>query len=191
VMKIVTFAKPKIVTTNAKMKTLKIIFVTFLSLTSSIILGQQDFKIDSKKIDSTGQIIWTTLNEPTNTKYHIEQFRWNKWVKVGHLDGKGKEKNEYKLNVTFHGGINKFRILAGEIILDSISFKAPLTDCCEGWITKIDKEIILDSVRSYEIYDSNGILKIKGTARKIDISKLDRGAYYFNSENNWTEFIKK
>lgn len=50
-------------------------------------------------------------NEINNLTYTIEQFRWNKWIKVGEVDGKGGiQENTYSFQTQPHSGLNKFRV---------------------------------------------------------------------------------
>ena len=55
---------------------------------------------------------WKTTNEQGKLTYFIEQYRWNKWVKIGEVDGNGQvDENNYKFSVAshIHSGGNKFR----------------------------------------------------------------------------------
>ena len=62
-----------------------------------------------KAID--GIVNFTTKGESASMPFTVEQFRWNKWVKIGEVQGKGTvEANSYSVKVNNHSGINKFRI---------------------------------------------------------------------------------
>ena len=55
---------------------------------------------------------WTTTKEQGKLTYYVEQYRWNKWVKIGEVDGNGSDReNNYKFSVAshIHSGSNKFR----------------------------------------------------------------------------------
>ena len=57
------------------------------------------------------RVHWKTKKEQNGNSYIVEHFRWNKWVKIGEVDGTGLEENDYKFSVSshLHSGQNKFR----------------------------------------------------------------------------------
>ncbi len=51
------------------------------------------------------QITFSTSGESGSLPFVIEQFRWNKWIKVAELDGNGKNKNnQYSAKIRLHSG---------------------------------------------------------------------------------------
>ena len=50
------------------------------------------FEINSLSI-SGEDLTWTTTKESGSLPFIIEQYRWNKWVKVGETEGKGSLEN--------------------------------------------------------------------------------------------------
>ena len=62
-------------------------------------------------VDKEGTLKWSTKSETGKLSFAVEQFRWNKWVKVGEVDGNGStEDNKYEFKITPHSGENKFRV---------------------------------------------------------------------------------
>ena len=47
------------------------------------------FEIVSIEITSEGALTWETKNETSKQNYTVEQYRWNKWVPIGEVEGKG------------------------------------------------------------------------------------------------------
>ena len=70
------------------------------------------FEITSMKMTTDGLISWAAKNESGPLPFIIEQFRWNKWVYIGEVQGAGSRmEHEYKFLVTaLHSGENKFRL---------------------------------------------------------------------------------
>ena len=43
--------------------------------------------------------------------FQIEKFKWNNWISVGQVRGKGGSKiNQYTYKLPLHSGINKVRV---------------------------------------------------------------------------------
>ena len=52
------------------------------------------------------------MNEQGGLPYLVQQFKWNKWVTVGEVMGKGTStKNAYSFQTTQVSGTNKFRVV--------------------------------------------------------------------------------
>ncbi len=49
------------------------------------------FELTSITVDKNNLLKWSTTNESGILPFIIEQYRWNKWVKVGEVQGKGTE----------------------------------------------------------------------------------------------------
>ena len=81
-------------------------------LNPEVLRPKSTFEEISIAIEDNQVFKWSTAKEQGELTYIIEQYRWNKWVKVGEVDGKGKiDANSYKFNVGshIHSGENKFR----------------------------------------------------------------------------------
>jgi hypothetical protein len=150
----------------------------------------------SISLDSTGLLQWNTENEYGKLPFLVEQYRWNKWIKVGEVDGLGTSgQNHYSFQVKFHPGENKFRIKQIDLIrkpriskpISIVIGNEPIGcfDLTEG------EEIAFSEVTLYEIYDAFGNILMKGESDKVDIRKLKKGAYYLNYGNQSRKFLKK
>ncbi len=159
------------------------------------------FEVISMDINEDGVLKWTTKNEQGKIPYNIEQFRWNKWLKIGELEGSGdNDVNNYDFKVSPHSGKNTFRLsqtdYTGNVRLSrSIEF---ISQSCNIVFTpaKVSKEIYfncsgLETETQYEIYDKYGNILKMGFGSKIDCRNLKKGAFFLNYDNKMGEFIKK
>ena len=56
-------------------------------------------------INNSGILKWTAKNESGSLPYVIEQFKWNKWVYVGEVQGVGTaESHDYSFQISTHSG---------------------------------------------------------------------------------------
>src|SRR5438552_1980302 len=69
------------------------------------------FDIVNISINNDAVLSWTSKNEVGSLPFVVEQFKWNKWVYVGEINGEGTPANhDYKFKVAPHSGENKFRV---------------------------------------------------------------------------------
>lgn len=141
------------------------------------------------KIDSIGILHWQTKNELVKVPYTIQVFRWNKWVTMGEVDGKGSAdgnvasyQNTYEFKLVSHAGENKIRIKQDTNMSSVIVWNSnqPEVNC------NIDfpaKKIVFSSETSYEIYDSSGNIVKRGRGKEIDYKTLKYGDYFLNYDN--------
>lgn len=161
-----------------------------------VLKPQSTYTAAGMKIDKEGVLTWTTTGESGSLPFVVEQFRWNKWVKVGSVEGKGSANtNTYSMTVYPHSGNNRFRIkqvdytrkprYSKEIryrsMLPPVTFEP----------AKPSTEIVFSRETMYEIYDYYGNLVEKGNAARVDISKLAKGDYFLNYGTKTETFKKK
>ena len=151
-----------------------------------------DINFDRK----TNKLRWTTTGERGSLPFIVEQFKWNKWVKVATVKGKGTEgKHTYSVTVVPTSGTNKFRVkqidysrkprYSPEVTFRSLDPPVTFSPA------KPKTEIVFSAVTAYEIYDFYGRLVKKGKGNKVDISKLKKGDYFLNYDNQMGRFTKK
>jgi hypothetical protein len=168
-------------------------------LNKEVLTPFSTFVLKSMTIDASGMLKWTTTGESGSLPFIIEQFRWNKWVRVGSVQGKGTPAmNTYYFKLDFHSGLNRFRIK--QIGADS---KAKYTENIEfestqaeinfipGNAGKTADMIFFSEASRFEIYDYYGNLIKTGTGNDIDVRKLKPGTYFLNYDNKTETFIKK
>ena len=62
-------------------------------------------------VTPNGKLTWKTSGENGRLPFVIEQYRWNKWVGVGEVQGKGTEgSNTHEFLISPHSGENTIRV---------------------------------------------------------------------------------
>lgn len=170
-------------------------------LNPEVLLPKSTFEIQSMTATETGELVWKTTKEAGKLTFVVEQYRWNKWVVVGEVNGKGTPGlNEYTFKITPHSGENKVRVIqvdhsGKKRVSEAVSFintslKEP------NFFPKKVKDVIKFSAQGitietrYEIFDAYGNIVKKGIASEVDCSSLRKGAYYINYDNKSEKFIK-
>jgi hypothetical protein len=153
------------------------------------------FEIIQMKMTNDGLLTWTAKKEEGSIPYIIEQFRWNKWINVGEVQGIGTSgEHSYRFQVTaLHSGENRFRIkqtgyqtkYSSEIKIVSSSPK------CIFSLSKGSKQIDFSCGTLYEVYDFYGSVVKKGYGSRVDIGNLQRGSYYVCFDNTIGEVKRK
>lgn len=169
-------------------------------LNPEVLLPRSTFKIKSITISNTGSMKWTTSAEQGKLPFVIEQYRWNKWVAVGEVEGKGSgNDNNYQFNITPHSGENTVRVVQ----VDHSGTKRPSQEVkfssSTPAVTKTPIKV-KDEIKflangapmetRYEIYDAYGNIVKKGVGSKVSCTNLLRGVYYINFDNVNEKFIK-
>lgn len=154
------------------------------------------FEVVSMNVSETGLLKWTTKNETGSLPYIIEQFKWNKWVPIGEVNGVGTpENNNYTFQVAMHSGENKYRIK--QLGLGAFpKFSTPVTATSQKekpsyTITKDGKGLQFSTETAYEVYDAYGIIVKKGYGNEIKIENLRKGTFHMCYDNMVTQFDKK
>lgn len=173
-------------------------------LNPEVLKPKSTFEVINISADKDGMLSWSTKSETGKLTYAIEQFRWNKWVKVGEVDGKGTPaSNEYSFKISPHSGKNQLRVrqtdYSGQPRLSkAVDFVsevpesefAPIKATKElNFFAKGKADKATDTM--YEIYDQYGNVVKKGFGNKVDISNLPKGGYFINYDNKMGEFSKK
>ena len=154
------------------------------------------FDIVNIRVSDKGMLKWSTKNESGKLPFIIEQFRWNKWVKVGEINGIGTPgENSYQFQVTPNSGLNKVRIKQTDSSSQSrystvLEFQSTLPKVMFSPV-KVKTEITFSRKTLYEIYNKFGNIEAKGFADKIDVSNLEKGKYYLNYDNSFGETFEK
>lgn len=167
---------------------------TPMVLNANALQVQKPAKIESVKA-ADGTIKFTTTGETGSLPFIIEQYRWNKWIKVGEVKGLGHNKpNSYEAKIRTHSGVNKYRIRQTTLNrkAQSISKEAVLTsDAPKVTFKSTNNEITFSGETLYEVYDQYGGIVFKGYGKAINISTLAKGKYYLNYDNSQGEFTRR
>lgn len=163
-------------------------------LNANVLKPMPTFETKSITLDEAGALKWTTTNESGVLTFDVEQYKWNKWVKVGEVQGLGKAtENNYEFKVVLVSGENKFRVIQkGNLGKVQKSPAADLNSTVqkpEFKYEKKSKSVIFTLDTGYEIYDQYGQIRKKGFGTTVDMSNLAKGEYYLSYDNT-TETIK-
>ncbi len=171
-------------------------------LNPEVLKPKSTFEVISIGADKDGTVKWSTKSETGKLAFAVEQFRWNKWVKVGEVDGIGTPTtNNYTFKVAPHSGKNQVRVrqtdYSGQPRLSKptdfpsdvpeITFAPVKASKDINFVSSGDKPI----ETMYEIFDQYGNIVKKGFGSKIDVSNLPKGGYFLNFDNKMGEFVKK
>ena len=169
-------------------------------LNPEVLLPRSTFVITTINANNAGKLSWTSIGESGKLPYIIEQFRWNKWVAVGEVAGKGSAgSNSYEFNVTPHSGENTVRVVqvdhsGSKRVSQTVKFRSTLPAVVKNPL-KVKETIYFFAngkpvETRYEVFDAYGNILMKGYASSVDCSKLINGAYYINFDNVNEKFIK-
>jgi len=153
------------------------------------------FEVVDIKIDKKGLLGWTTINEKESIPFIVEQYRWNKWIKVGELSGKGKKgTNSYLFQTVPNSGENKFRVkqIGFEGVdkrSEPVTFKSDIKQV-EHKVNKEKTTIQFSGETLFEVYDMHGNIKKYGYGGQLNISNLPKGSYFLCYDNVVTELRK-
>jgi hypothetical protein len=150
----------------------------------------------SISVDKNNVLNWVTTNESGKLPYTIEQYRWNKWVKVGEVDGKGSEgENKYQFKLTPNSGENKVRVKQTDstnkprysevAVFNSKQYEVSYSP------VKVKKEIIFSQATMFEVYNMYGNIVMRGYDKTVDVSALQKGKYYINYDNKFGDTFEK
>lgn len=154
------------------------------------------FEIVSMNINSSAVLKWTTKNETGALPFVIEQFKWNKWVPVGEVQGNGNPDNhDYAFQVTTHSGENKFRVkqvgFSGSPKYSSPVILNAITEKPSYLLSKDFKTIQYSKETAFEVYDAFGTVVKKGFGTTTQMDNLAKGKYYLCYDNDVVEIDKK
>ena len=165
-------------------------------LNPEVLKSKSTFETVNINIEPNGILKWSTKGETGKLPFVIEQFRWNKWVNIGEVDGQGTPgENNYSFKIKAHSGENQLRVKQVDYTgkprySPAAKFKSTLPEVTFSPI-KVAKEIIFTGETMFEIYDHYGNIVKKGFAPKIDVSNLSKGIYYINYDSKMDQFVKK
>jgi hypothetical protein len=165
-------------------------------LNPEVLKPNPTFETSFISIEENGTLKWSTVNETAKIPFVIEQFKWNKWVKVGEIQGVGKPMtNLYEFKTNAIAGVNKFRVKQKGYIdktkfSPSVSYTSMKKEVSYVYV-KGKKRIDFSQETGFEIYDKFGNLVKKGHASSVSMANLKKDTYYMNYGNTMAVFRKK
>ncbi len=164
-------------------------------LNPEVLDARATFQVQNIKLDGD-KLTWNTTGEAGTLPFIVEQFRWNKWVRVGQLEGKGSAAtNSYGILVRLNSGENRFRVKQTDSKNKTRYSPEINTDAKIPEVTftpdRVDDVITFSAQTMYEIYDEFGGIVFKGYGNTIKVNGLQKGKYYLNYDNKMERFTKK
>ena len=175
-------------------------------LNPDVLKPSSTFTIANMSVTPEGVFSFSTTNESGQLPFFIEQKRWNKWITLATIEGKGGvDVNNYTLKVNPHSGRNVFRIKQVDFTRKprySQEKKLIRSSTKEVFIAnenllKIEELVSFedgsgnDVSTLYEVYSNKtGALVKKGYGSAINISELNKGEYFVMYDNKMGQ-IKK
>jgi len=157
---------------------------------------QATFKTKEITLDETGLISWTTIGELGSLAFIVEQYKWNKWVKIGEVKGEGTSiENNYSFKMSLTSGKNKIRVK--QVGNSGKEVYSPVAEIMSNEVKptmnfdKKAKAVKFTTQTDYEIYDKYGQLCKKGFGDKVDMATLKKETYFLNYDNTFEEVSTK
>lgn len=157
---------------------------------------QPTFEISEINISESGLFSWETKDEAGVLPFIIQQFKWNKWVNVGEVMGKGLQGiNKYSFQVTEVSGVNKFRVVQktangdtrNSSTVEFTSTLAPVTVVYD----KKGRELKFSRETNYELWNVYGQIVKRGFGAKADLGNLPKNDYIISFDNSTEKFYRK
>ncbi len=153
------------------------------------------FNSNKIEVNEDGILSWETTDEHGSLPFYIQQYKWNKWVDIGEIEGKGTPAlNKYTYQVDFVYGENKFRVVQK---INQQQFRKTKTIVINSEKPKLNfvynkknKKVIFSNKTAFEIHDKYGQLIMRGYNSQADVSHLSKDEYYI-SFDNVTEVLAK
>jgi hypothetical protein len=165
-------------------------------LNPMVLRPQATFEVTNIELSEDGLLTWKTINESGSLPFNIEVYKWNKWVKVGEVQGKGSAgENAYDFKLTLISGENKVRVTQkgnmGKIAQSKSVFVTSKVEKPSWKLDDSKRKITLSANSAYEIFDKYGQARIRGYGNTIDISSLGSDEYYLCYDNVVENFRKE
>jgi hypothetical protein len=149
----------------------------------------------SMKVSKEGMFTWSTKGETGKLDFIVEQYRWNKWVNIGKVEGKGtSDQHTYTVKYDAYSGENKIRVkqidVTGSRVSEAIKYRSmsPAITFTQGK----NQNINFTADTKWEVYDLFGNIAKQGRGNEIDVSDLKKGNYQMNYDNkSGDKFTKK
>jgi hypothetical protein len=149
----------------------------------------------SMKVGKDGMFTWSTKNETGKLDFIVEQKRWNKWVTIGKVEGRGTaDQHSYSIKYDPYSGENLIRVkqidVTGSKVSEPIKYRSmsPVVTFTQGK----DQNISFTADTKWEVYDLFGNIAKQGRGNEIDVSDLKKGNYQMNYDNkSGDKFTKK
>ena len=160
------------------------------------IQSKENFTFSYIKTDKNGKVLWGVRGELGDEPFVVEQYRWNKWLKIAEVNVQDTVKKYHYIADTYpHNGINTFRVFRKDAggapvyskIAKFVSRAAEIT--LES--AKVSDKLVFSADTFYEIFDYSGNFLMDGYGWEVDVSDLEKGKYWVNYDDKSVTFTKK
>ncbi|MCH2198507.1 MAG: hypothetical protein MK081_06970 [Flavobacteriales bacterium] len=152
------------------------------------------FEVENISVSGENKLSFVTSNEGGPLPFTVEQFKWNKWVEVATINGKGDGGHQYEVDIRFHEGVNTFRVkqrdAAGTKTSDKVDVDSS-TAAVSMVSNKIYDKVEFSAACAYEVFDEYGVLVTKGNGPTIDASSWGKGQYFVNYGKTFGAVVMK
>ncbi len=154
------------------------------------------FEVNDISIGDDEILHWTTTNEQGSLPFTIQQKKWNKWVKVGEVEGKGTSNvNNYDFKVPTVSGRNEYRVVqhsydAEPRVSQSVSIISNKPAVTFSYDQR-SQRIKFSNETAFEVYNVYGQIIKRGFGEAIDVSNLSKNTYYLTYDGSSDEFVKR
>lgn len=167
-----------------------------LVLNPEAIKPHSTFEIKEIKVNKN-VLAWTTEGERGSLPYVVEQFRWNKWVKAGEVQGHGeRDATTYQFELTPYSGENKARLKQTDYTgkprySEQVTYNPGISKVTFE-PKKVGDEIVFSAPTIYEIFDRFGNIVKTGYGKSVNVANLEKGAeFYINYDSSFGETFRK
>jgi len=153
------------------------------------------FEVSKILVQGESDLTWRTTSESGALPFVVEQFKWNKWVKIGEVMGEGDAgPNDYIFRVKLTSGANEFRVK--QVDAEGIRTSSKVSIQSEKPPVSIINKKVFDLLEftnetQYEVFDDFGSLMAQGYGSFVDLSDKSKGRYYVNYGAKFGEVINK
>jgi len=161
-----------------------------------ILEPQPTFEILDINISNSGLLDWSTKDESGQLPFVVQQFKWNKWVNVGEVIGKGiSGENSYSFQTTEVSGVNKFRVVQkngdGDLKPSAaVEYSSTMTPVSVAYDKK-GRSLTFSRETNYELYNVYGQIVKRGFGAQADLTSLPKNDYYISFDNSTEKFYRK
>ncbi len=156
------------------------------------------FELIDYKFSDDNMFSFTTHKESGKLTFYVEQLKWNKWVKVGEVEGLGgPDDRTYSIKLIPCNGKNNLRVyqvdhLNRRLSSDTLSFNVDKEAIVITSRKKcVKKEITFSGETNFEVINQFGEELISGSGNTVDVSNLEKGEYFLNYDNKYIVFKKR
>lgn len=166
-------------------------------LNPEAVLPQSTFETTALQVDEQGVLNWETKNEMGELPFIVQQYKWNKWVKIGEVIGTGRmDHNQYSFQLEAHSGRNIYRIgqmtsKGRDRYTEEVVYNATDRNPVKFESEKVSDIVSFSDETHYEIFDEYGRLVKRGFDQHVNVATLDKGLYYINYDARFGESFSK